>query len=199
MGKIMNYAEVVEYYYNAACPSYAQNGYEKNVLINTHTEDCIFVSGEVTPEEDELLFRCKRVRGNTFVTLKNPRKEKKEKQNPKYRGIIRCVESAYGETSCVSLPPEIEHLPIQGVKLSNPDDFLELAMTPDDDIKGPYEVLHELDRQVVWAQEGFLEEGICVAYKRKPFCSGDYIFLFSHFEMIGTELCAVYDYNGSAC
>ena len=77
----MYYADVAEGYYNAACPSHAQNGYEKNVLLDTETEECIFVPGEVTPEEDELIFRCRRTKGITVTTLKTPKREKKEKRN----------------------------------------------------------------------------------------------------------------------
>lgn len=200
MGKIMYYADVAEDYYNAACPNYAQNGYEKNVLLDTETEECIFVPGEVTPEEGELIFRCRRAKGITVTTLKTPKKEKKEKRNPKFKGIIRKADpQQYGVDAFISLPPEIEHMSIHGVKLSNWDEFLEVAEDACDRYKGPYEVLHELDRAVVNANSDLLEEGICVSYKRAPFCFGDYCFLFSHFEIIGSVLYAVYEYSGSAC
>ena len=200
MGKIMYYADVAEHYYNAACPSHAQNGYEKNVLIDTDTEECIFVPGEVTPEEGELIFRCRRAKGITITTLKTPKREKKEKRNPKFNGIVRKVDlQQYGVEAFISLPPEIEHMCIHSIKLSNMDEFLEVAADACDRYKGPYEVLHELDRAVVNAKPDFLEGGICVSYKRDPYCSGDYIFYFSHFEMIGSVLYAVYEYGGSAC
>lgn len=199
MGKIMYYADVAEHYYNAACPSHAQNGYEKNVLLDTETEECIFVPGEVTPEEGELIFRCRRAKGITVTTLKTPKKEKKEKRNPKFLGIIRKAETLYGIASYVSLPSEVEHMTIHSVKLSNWDDFLEVAEDACNRYKGPYEVLHELDRAVVNAKHDLLEEGIFIAYKRDSQCTGDYIFCFSHFEIIGSLLYAVYEYGGSAC
>lgn len=200
MGKIMYYADVAEDYYNAACPSYAQNGYEKNVLLDTETEECIFVPGEVTPEEGELIFRCRRAKGITLTNLKTPKKEKKGKRNPKFNGINRKVDpQQYGVDNFVSLPPEIEHMPIHSVKLSNMDEFLEVAADVCDRYKGPYEVLHELDRAVVNAKPDFLGESICVSYKRDPYGLGDYVFYFSHFEIIGSVLYAVYEYGGSAC
>ena len=76
MEKVMYYADVAEEYYNTACPEHALNGYEKNVLIDTETEECLFVPGEVFPLEGELLFRCRRAKGNTITTLKTPKKEK---------------------------------------------------------------------------------------------------------------------------
>lgn len=201
MEKIMYYADVAEGYYNAACPSYAQNGYEKNVLLDTETEECIFVPGEVTPEEGELIFRCRRSKGVTITTLKTPKKEKKEKRNPKFNGIVRKADpQQYGENNFIRLPPEIEHMTIHSVKLSNLDEFLKVAADDAcDRYKGPYEVLHELDRAIVNAKSEFLEECICVSYKRDPYCAGDYIFYFSHFEMIDSVLYAVYEYGGSAC
>lgn len=200
MGKIMYYADVAEDYYNAACPSYAQNGYEKNVLLDTETEECIFVPSEVIPEEGELLFRCRRAKGITITTLKTPKKEKKEKRNPKFNGIVRKADpQQYDGDAFISLPPEIEHMLIHSVKLKNLDEFLEVAAENTcDRYKGPYEVLHELDRAVVNAKFDFLEECILVSYKRDPHCIGDYIFYFSHFEMIGSFLYAVYEYGGSA-
>lgn len=200
MGKIMYLADVAEDYYNASCPSYAQNGYEKNVLLDTETEECIFVPGEVTPEEGELIFRCRRSKGITITTLKTPKKEKKEKRNPKFNGIVRKADpQQYGETSFISLPPEIEHMPIHSVKISNLEYFLEVTTDACDRYKGPYEVLHELDRAVVNAKSDFLENAICVSYKRDPYCTGLHVFHFSHFEMIGSVLYAVYEYGGSAC
>lgn len=200
MGKIMYYADVAEHYYNAACPSHAQNGYEKNVLLDTETEECIFVPGEVTPEEGELIFRCRRAKGITVTTLKNTQERKEGKRNPRFNGITRKADPQYyGADTIISLPPEVEHMPIHSVKLSNMDKFLEVASDSCERYKGPYEVLHELDRAVVNAKPDFLEGGICVSYKRDPYCSGDYIFYFSHFEMIGSVLYAVYEYGGSAC
>lgn len=199
MEKVMYYADVAEDYYNTACPEHVLNGYEKNVLIDTETEECLFVPGEVLPQEGELVFRCRRAKGITVTTLKTPKKEKKEKRSPRFKGIVRCVETLYGEASYVSLPPEIEHIPIHSVKLSNMDEFLEVAADACDCYKGPYEVLHELDRAVANAKHDFLEEGICVSYKRDQQCSGDHTFYFSHFEMIGSVLYAVYEYGGSVC
>ena len=200
MEKVMYYADVAEEYYNIACPEHALNGYEKNVLIDTETEECLFVPGEVFPLEGELLFRCRRAKGNTITTLKTPKKEKKERRNPKFNGIVRNVDpQQHGVEAFISLPPEIEHMCIHSIKLSNMDEFLEVAADACDRYKGPYEVLHKLDRAVVSAKSGLLEESICVSYKRDPYCSGDYIFYFSHFEMIGSVLYAVYEYGGSAC
>ena len=200
MGKIMYYADVAEDFYNVACPSHAQNGYEKNVLIDTDTEECIFVPGEVTPEEGELIFRCRRAKGITITTLKTPKREKKEKRNPKFNGIVRKVDlQQYGVEAFISLPPEIEHMYIHSVKLINMDEFLEVATDANDRFKGPYEVLHELDRAVVNAEPGYLEKGICVSYKRDPYGIGDHVFHFSYFEKIGSVLYAVYEYGGSAC
>ena len=34
MEKPIYYAGIAEKYYNLACPSYAQNGYDKNVLLD---------------------------------------------------------------------------------------------------------------------------------------------------------------------
>ena len=47
MNDIMYYSELAEEYYEAACPKFAINGYEKNVLIDTDTERCIFISGDM--------------------------------------------------------------------------------------------------------------------------------------------------------
>lgn len=200
MEKVMYYAGVAEDYYNAAYPEHALNGYEKNVLIDTETEECLFVPGEVLPLEGELVFRCRRTKGITVTTLKTPKKEKKERRNPKFNGIVQKVDPIqYGVEAFISLPPEIEHMRIHSVKLSNMDEFLEVAADACDRYKGPYEVLHKLDRAVVNAKPGLLEEGICVSYKRDPYSSGDYVFFFSHFEEIGSSLYAVYEYGGSAC
>ena len=53
----------------------------KNVLIDTDTERCIFISGDIELNEEQLLFRCKRSRGKTIINLKNNiRKAKKEEE-----------------------------------------------------------------------------------------------------------------------
>ena len=81
MNDIMYYSELAEEYYEAACPKFAINGYEKNVLIDTDTERCIFISGDIELDEEQLLFRCKRSRGKTIINLKNNiRKAKKEEK-----------------------------------------------------------------------------------------------------------------------
>ena len=200
MEKVMYYADVAEDYYNTACPEHVRNGYEKNVLIDTETEECLFVPGEVLPQEDELVFRCRRAKGVTVTTLKTPKKEKKERHNPKFKGIVRKADpQQYTAEAFISLPPEIEHMLIHSVKLSNMDEFLEVAAAASDRYKGPYEVLHELNRAVVNAKPGLLEEGICVEYERHPYGMKDYIFFFSHFEEIGSALYAVYEYGGAGC
>ena len=66
----MYYSELAEEYYEAACPKFAINGYEKNVLIDTDTERCIFISGDIELNEEHLLFRCKRSRGTLVEKLK---------------------------------------------------------------------------------------------------------------------------------
>ena len=199
MEKVMYYADIAEDYYNVACPEHVQNGYEKNVLIDTETEECLFVPGEVTPQEGELLFRCRRTKGNTVITLKTPKKER-IKSYPKYKGIVREADpQKYGHAEFVSLPPEISDEIIQGVKLDNMDEFLDAtADVYRDSYKCPYEVLHELDEEVVNADDDSLMGGYCVAYKRKSVDSGYYCFYFSHFEMIESKIFAVYYYGGSA-
>ena len=94
----MYYAGLAEEFYHSACPNHTMNGYEKNVLMNVETEKCIFVSGDVQPSENELLFRIKRAHGNTVTTLKTPRKEKVrstaqsvavDPAKHRYEGIVR--------------------------------------------------------------------------------------------------------------
>ena len=199
MEKVMYYADIAEDYYNVACPEHVQNGYEKNVLIDTETEECLFVPGEVIPQEGELLFRCRRTKGNTVITLKTPKRKKLEKRNDyqRFKGIIR--ENTQEGTNYVSLPSEISHLPICGTKIENWDDFLELALTPDERYKNAYAVLQELDELVVSSQKGFLGECFCIPYVRHEYPEGYYCFSFSHFElMLDNLLCAVYEFNGSA-
>ena len=205
MGKIMYYADVAEHYYNAACPSHAQNGYEKNVLLDTETEECIFVPGEVTPEEGELIFRCKRAKGITVTTLKTPKREKKEnnKENrfnyPKISGIIRKEKDGYGSTNTyVSTPFEMPFDTVLTTKLSNMDEFMDVAMKRHSYMRQPFEALRELEMQVQEAHPGYLEEIISFTYRGDRTSKGEYIFKFSHFEKINdVHYCAVYDYVGS--
>lgn len=219
MEKAMYYADIAEQYYNAACPDHALNGYEKNVLLDMRTEKCIFVPSDVTPTADELLVRCKRVRGNTYTTLKTAKankgaRERKVTGARAYEGRVCNVNYGEYEKRVVYMPEELDYNPscrkLKTVKVKNLDTYLMDTAGRQNGCLSPYEVLAQLNDEAV-ADFGVMElletYRICNApadnADTSPHHPSDeeiYVFVFSHFEKMTdglTEgLCAVYEYTG---
>ena len=212
----MYYAGVAEEFYNSACPNYTVNGYEKNVLMNVETEKCIFVSGDIQPSENELLFRIKRAHGNTVTTLKTPRKEKVRSaaqpvaeapaQN-RYEGIIRYTKVSEGITTNLAYrPKEIANELIYSIKVANLDEFLEQTANRNFERLSSYELLAALESMVVEDAPGGLPYEIYPIPDERFDNKGnmlypeagydDHIFIFSHYEKCKKGICAVYTYSG---
>ena len=206
MNDIMYYSELAEEYYETACPKFAINGYEKNVLIDTDTERCIFISGDIELNEEQLLFRCKRSRGKTIINLKNNiRKAKKEEElfpaetRRIYEGKLRIEKETLDDGSIfeneyVLLPHELEKGTHLLTRISNLDHYLNIYTNNRAYYRDTFEILADLEKQVANAEFGFLSKCILIPYKEE----GDVIFLFSHFEKesIGI-LFAVYEFNST--
>lgn len=219
MEKAMYYADIAEQYYNAACPDHALNGYEKNVLLDMRTEKCIFVPSDVTPAPDELLVRCKRVRGNTYTTLKTPKEGKETKKRKvtgarAYEGRVCNVNYGDYKKRVVYMPDELDYNPscrkLKALKVKNLDMYLMDTGGRCDGYLSPYEVLAQLNDEAE-ADFGVMElletYRICNAADpeeerptARPSDKEMYVFIFSHFEKMSdglTEgLCAVYEYTG---
>lgn len=200
MKETMYYAGIVEEYYNSACPNYSRNGYEKNALIDKQSEKCIFVPGEVMPGDDELLFRCKRANGQTIITLKTPKRKKEKPTIPgirRYEGEIR-TEVFNGYERSFAFPPDaIAYEPLKTAKLTNWDYFIESTMDLDDRYTRPYKVLQQLEERFCNNPPRLAEACVFISYKEEDDGCHDHIFYFSHFELTGTGVCAVYEYAGT--
>ena len=192
----MYYAGLVEEFYNSACPSYTRNGYEKNALIDRQTEACIFVPGDVTPSPTQLLFRCKRAQGKTIITLKStkPKNESKKPGIRIYEAEIR-LDVFDGKERRYAYPPEaIAYEPIKTVKLTNWDYFMECAMDLGEECLRPYLVLQQMEEQFNNNSARLAEACVLVPYAKEDDGVHYHIFYFSHFEMTGTGVCAVYEF-----
>lgn len=215
----MYYADIAEQYYNAACPDHALNGYEKNVLLDMGTEKCIFVPSDVTPGAGELLVRCKRVRGNTYTTLKTPKAGKGDKGRKvtgarAYEGRVCDVNFGDYRKRVVYLPGELDYNPscrrLKAVKLKNTDTYLKDTGGRPAEYLNPYEVLASLSNM---AEDDFGVMELLETYRihnartdeegreyARPSDTEMYVFVFSHFEKmtdgLSEGLCAVYEYTG---
>lgn len=210
----MFFAGIAEEFYNSACPNHALNGYEKNVLMNTSSNKCIFVSGDVLPGDDELLFRCKRIHGNTVVTLKTPYKDKNRETVQdvdgtslfrRHEGIVRRTK-VYEDTyaNLVYLPELIANQYILTVKVANLDKFLEVAAGRREGHLDAYEVLKKLEYLVVYESSGMPYESYTVSDEQYDDdgnildCIDSYSvhkFIFSHYEEMKKGVCAVFSYQ----
>lgn len=206
MERAMYFAKVAEDFYAKACPNHAQNGYEKNVLIDTKTEECIFVSSEIQPVEGELVFRCRRAKGITVTTLKTPKKEKERRREklfnyPQIKGNVYTGKDEYGcINTLVDTPFEMPEASVLTTKLSNMNEFMDIAMRKGMFLRQPFEALRELEMRVQEAYPGCLNETIKFTYRMNNEKGYDYIFKFSHFEKISPrQYCAVYDFIGETC
>lgn len=211
MENVMYYAGIVEDYYNAARPSYTRNGYEKNVLIDMETEKCIFVSGEVTPQDNELLFRLKTAGGQTISTLKTPKLKKSGKgvngnsANRTYEGLPNPTTWDNQEATYVYLPDVIYNEYPMTVKVSNLDAFLKECMAMDGRNCNPYEVLDWLDRSTTTESPfGLPKECVELPFQNEK-TQGVFVFRFKCFEELapavydehGAYMCATFDYAGT--
>jgi len=204
MEKMMYYAGIAENYYNAACPSHAQNGYEKNVLICIETEECIFVPGEIQPEEGQLAFRCRRTKGITVTTLKMPKNEKKKEAKekhfnyPQYKGIVFTGTNNEGFYNTYIRPTfKMPYDSILTTKLCNMDEFMDVALKRTMFERQPFEALRELEMQVQEVEPGYLLKEIAFTFHCDRVSKGKYLFQFSHFEKITAKnYCAVYRFMG---
>lgn len=212
----MHYAGLAEEFYHSACPNHTMNGYEKNVLMDIETEKCIFVSGDVKPSENELLFRIKRAHGNTVTTLKTPRKEKERSAavpvaeapaSNRYEGIIRYTKVSEGITTNLAYrPKEIANELIYSVKVANLDEFLEQTANRNFERLSSYELLAALESMVVQDAPGGLPYEVYPIPDERFDNKGnmlypeagydDHIFVFSHYEKCKKGICAVYSYRG---
>lgn len=210
MENVMHYAGIVEEYYNAARPSYTRNGYEKNVLVDMNTEKCIFVSSEVTPQENELLFRLKTAGGQTISTLKTPKLKKSEKTaigkstNRTYTGDPRLISWDGYKDTFVYLPDVLYNEFPLTVKVSNLDVFLKKNMELHGRDCYPYQLLDMLDRSAtVDSPFGLPRELVRLPYQNQD-GKGLFVFRFQYFEelepstwQIGpARMCATFEFTG---
>lgn len=204
MNDIMYYSELAEEYYETACPKFAINGYEKNVLIDTDTERCIFISGDIELNEEQLLFRCKRSKGKTIINLKNNiRKPKKVEElfptetRKRYEGKIRIeketlIDGAIFENEYILLPHELKEGSHLLTRISNLDHYLDTYTNNRAYYLDNFEILADLEKQVANAEFGFLPKCILISYKD----DGDVIFFFSYFEEDNMgNLFAIYEFD----
>lgn len=200
----MYYSELAEEYYETACPKFAINGYEKNVLIDTDTERCIFISGDIELSEEQLIFRCKRSRGKTIINLKNNiKKPKKEEElfptdtRKRYEGKIRIEKETLGdgtifENEYIFLPHVLKEGFHLLTRISNLDYYLDTYANNQACYRNDFEIIADLEKQVANAEFGFLPKCILISYKY----GGDVIFSFSHFEEDNMEnLFAIYEFD----
>lgn len=199
----MYYAGIVEDYYNSARPSYTRNGYEKNVLIDTDSERCLFVSSDVLPQENELLFRLKTAGGQTYSTLKTAKSKKQEKSfavqtaNKTYKGDVQPTTWDNGKEATFCYLPDVlfNEFPMT-VKVSNQDKFLSQCMQMQGRECSPYKVLEVLDRQsTVDSPFGLPLEYIHVPYEGEV-GKGDFLFHFQYFERVEAGICATFEFIG---
>lgn len=186
----MYYSELAEEYYETACPKFAVNGYEKNVLIDVDTERCIFISGDIEQNGEQLLFRCKRSRGKTIINLKNNIRKPKEEANlfptearKKIEGKFRIdketlIDGYIFENEYVLLPHELEKGSHLLTRITNLAHYLDIYTNNRAYYRDSFEILADLEKKVANAEFGFLPKCILISYKE----DGDVIFLFSHFE-----------------
>ena len=202
MEKPIYYAGIAEKYYNLACPSYAQNGYDKNVLLDIQTEKCIFVSGDVKPGENELLFRCKRSGGETLTTLKTPHQPKSNNhsnwtENKTYAADIHPTTWDNGkEATFAYIPDAIYNQFPKTVKVANLDTFLCKCMEIDAYECNPYEILEIVD-SLSTVNSPF---GVPTEYVRIPIThnelNGELVFHILYFEKLETGIVATFEFTG---
>lgn len=210
MENVMYYAGIVEEYYNAARPSYTRNGYEKNVLIDKNTMKCIFVSSDVMPQDNELLFRMKTAGGQTFSTLKTPKHKKEEKtlavvtNNRIFQGVPGATTWDGHKDVFVYLPDILYNEYPLTVKVSNLDAFLIKSMELFGRDCNPYQVLDLLDH----CSTSDSPFGLPREYNRLPFqndhVKGLFVFRFQHYEELEptyngvdpNRMCATFEFMG---
>ena len=207
MEKTMYYAGIAEQYYNSACPPYAQNGYDKNILLDIQTEKCIFVSGDVKPKDNELLFRCKRSGGETFTTLKTPHQKREKVKdasptgNPIYEGKLARTTWDEDKEETFAYVPEGKHYFLynevpMSVKVVNLDAFLNKCMEMDNRECNPYEFLQVLDcMSTVQAPFGVPAEYMRIPVKHDG-AEGSMVFHFLYYEQLKAGLVATFEFTG---
>lgn len=207
MDNVMYYAVIVEEYYNAARPSYTRNGYEKNVLINKDTKKCIFVPSEVTPKDDELLFRLKTAGGQTFSTLKTAQPGKKEKTvvpttNRIFKGTPqRTTYDTYTDTFVYTPDVIYNDFPMT-IKVCNLDTFLKVFIELCGVNCNPYEMLDWLDRNSTSGSPYGLPREIVLLPYQNDHSKGVFEFRFKYFEELspavldehGAYICATFEF-----
>ena len=202
MEKPIYYAGIAEQYYNSACPPYAQNGYDQNILLDVQTEKCILVSGDVKPDENELLFRCKRSGGETLTTLKTPHQPKSNKkssrtENKTYAGDIHPTTLDNGKEATFAYIPDViyNQFPMT-IKVANLDAFLSKCMELDASECNPYEILEIIDN-LSTINSPF---GVPTEYVRVPIIhnelKGELVFHFLYFEKLEAGIVATFEFTG---
>ena len=176
----------------------------RECVLFPDTERCIFISGDIELDEEQLLFRCKRSRGKTIINLKNNiRKAKKEEKlfptetRKIYEGKLRIEKETLDDGSIfeneyVLLPHELEKGSHLLTRISNLDHYLDTYTNNRAYYRDNFEILADLEKQVANAEFGFLPKCILISYKD----DGDVIFFFSHFEEDNMgNLCAIYEFD----
>ena len=199
MENLMYYAGLAERYYDAACPSYTQNGFEKNVLMETSTQKCIFVSSDVLPDWNELLFRCKRSHGITIVTQKGAVKKKADKKPlpRRYEGEIHNVVYDNGKEERMAYPPEMfNYDKVLSAKVSNMDEFMNATIHMCEDFYRPYEMLQQLEESFQSNSLKLPYAELYLPYSKDEAKGIELNFRFSHFEKYPSGLTIAYEFVG---
>ena len=69
ISKMETMAALAEGYFNAKCPKYSDNNYERYVVVNSDTHKCSFQRGDYPIVFGEAMFKCVKKEGYTMVSI----------------------------------------------------------------------------------------------------------------------------------
>ena len=190
--EIETMAALAEGFFNAKCPKYSDNNYEKYVVVNTNTRKCSFQRGDYIVKFGDVFFKCVREDGRTLVTLNSYQLDETKPRRTfiNYDGKHHIL----NDGNCTDADTGFEgeyvddiydlgwHKVVRG-RIINIYDLVDAGSYNEEAIKDAYQAMGDFSKLIDSLQ--------CCKYPvyiRISFCEDcDYLFQYQHFSLIDNE------------
>ena len=202
ISKMETMAALAEGYFNAKCPKYSDNNYERYVVVNSDTHKCSFQRGDYPIVFGEAMFKCVKKEGYTMVSihayLLDEDKPKRTVTNYDGRHITwndgNSKDADTGFTGeYVRDIYEIDMYKVVRGRIINLDELLDAGFYIEAAVVDAYQALGDFAKLI-----NSLQERAYPVYVRIPFCENcSYLFQYQFFSFIDDKkVCINYRFLG---
>lgn len=195
-------AALAEGYFNAKCPKYSDNNYEKYVVVNYDTHKCRFQRGEYAVAFGEAMFKCVKKEGRTMVSIHAYLldEDKPERTVIDYDGKHFTWNDGNSKDADTGFTGEyvrdiygMDMYEVMRGRITNVNELLDAGFYNEEAVVDAYQAMGDFAKLI-----SSLQERAYPVYVRIPFCEDcSYLFRYQRFSFIDNEkVCINYRFLG---